>query len=158
MQIKRVYLCIAATLVLALSGRAAMAGAPSASARAVAALRQQWCDDLKLKKIDESMRLYADDAVFFNPGGDHVDGKAAIRGLYTTITQTYDSDIHLLSRSTEISGRLAYDSGDFQETLRTRATGANVNSAGSYLMVLRRGRNGRWRIVQQMWAGSPPHP
>jgi len=158
MQIRRVFLCIPAALSLLFSGHAAMAGTLSASARAVADLRQQWCDDLKLKKIDESMRLYADDAVFFNPGGDHVDGKVAIKALYQTITQTYDSNIRLLSKSTEISGRLAYDSGDFQETLRTRATGDSVNSAGSYLMVLRHGSDGRWRIVQQMWAGSPPHP
>jgi uncharacterized protein (TIGR02246 family) len=131
---------------------------PHAHADAIADLRQAWCDDLKLKNIDASMRLYADDAVFFNPGGDHVDGKAAIRALFAGMTQAFDSDIRLLSRSTAISGPLAYDSGEFQETMTRRADGRSQPLNGSYLMVLRRGKDGHWRIIQQMWTGAPPQP
>lgn len=158
MQTRHILAHLATPALLACMLLQAHAGAPAASAGAIAELRQAWCDDLKLKKIDASMRLYTDDAMFFNPGGDHVDGKAAIRALFAGMMQAYDSDIRLLSRSTAISGHLAYDGGEFQETMTRRADGRAQPLHGSYLMVLRRGRDGHWRIVQQMWTGAPPQP
>jgi uncharacterized protein (TIGR02246 family) len=119
-------------------------------------LRDQWGRALHDKQIDQALNLYTDDAIFFLPQGGHVDGAAAIRNLFTTITQTFDSDIHFQSKAVAVSGNLATDAGDFEETLVTRATGAKIESRGSYLMVLRRGMDGKWKIAQQMWTGTPP--
>jgi len=69
---------------------------------------------------------------------------------------TFNSDLTLHSQNLETSGDLAYDSGDFQETLTTIATGAKVTSKGSYIIIYRRQPRGDWQIVQQVWTGTPP--
>jgi ketosteroid isomerase-like protein len=68
---------------------------------------------------------------------------------------TFNSDLTLHSQNLETSGDLAYDSGDFQETLTTIATGAKANAKGSYIIIFRHQPNGSWQIVQQVWTGTP---
>jgi ketosteroid isomerase-like protein len=117
-----------------------------------AALREQWVHNLHEKKIDACVAQYAPDADFFDPSGA-VHSSDGLRQLFTTVTQTYDSDLHFTSSHTETSGDLAYDSGSWQETLVTRATGKSQNASGSYLTVYRRS-HGQWLIVQQMWIAT----
>ena len=69
---------------------------------------------------------------------------------------TFTSDLTLHSQNLESSGDLAYDSGDFQETLTTIATGAKLTSKASYVMIFKRQPTGSWQIVQQVWTGTPP--
>jgi ketosteroid isomerase-like protein len=66
------------------------------------------------------------------------------------------SDLTLHNQNLEISCDLAYDSGDFQETLTTIATGARITSKGSYIIIFKHQPNGGWQIVQQVWTGIPP--
>jgi hypothetical protein len=51
---------------------------------------------------------------------------------------------------------LAYDSGDFKETLTTIATGGKITAKGSYIIIFKRQPNGSWQIVQHVWTGVPP--
>jgi ketosteroid isomerase-like protein len=128
----------------------------AAARQAIAALRENWAKDLHDKRIEPAMDLYADKAVFYSPGADRADGKPRIRELFLKVTKTYDSDIQLHSLETGLSGPLAYDSGDYEETLTVRSSGAVNHVRGSYLMVLRRGADGRWRIQQHMWTFVAP--
>src|SRR6267378_3027239 len=83
-------------------------------------------------------------------------GTAALRTLFQTIMATFNSDLTLHSQNLETSGDLAYDSGDFQETLTTIATGAKITAKGSYIIIFKRQPNGSWQIVQHAWTGTPP--
>lgn len=116
-------------------------------------LRQEWARDLHEKRLKASTALYAPDAVFIQPDGARVKGSAAIRRLYEKVTSTFDSSLNFSSERVEISGDLAYDSGTYTETLVTRATHKSMLSKGSYLTIYRRGKDGNWRIAEQMWAG-----
>jgi len=49
---------------------------------------------------------------------------------------------------------MGYDSGTYHEALVLRASGKPQWSTGSYLTIYRRGRDGRWLIVEQIWAGA----
>jgi ketosteroid isomerase-like protein len=69
---------------------------------------------------------------------------------------TFNSDLTLNSLNLETSGDLAYDSGDFQETLTTIATGARLTSKGSYIIIFKRQPNGSWQIIQHVWTGTAP--
>jgi uncharacterized protein (TIGR02246 family) len=122
---------------------------------ALAALRQGWATDLRDKRLDASLERYADDAVFYNPDGSNATGKAQIRLLFEQVMRTYDSDLRFHSRAIAVSGALAYDSGDYEETLTPRDGGPVQHPHGNYLMVLRRGSDGRWRIERQMWTTAP---
>ena len=122
----------------------------------LAKLREAWIQDLRTKQLEPILKFYAPDAVFLQPNGDRVSGSAALRTLFQTIMSTFTSDLALHSQNLETSGDLAYDSGDFQETLTTIASGAKITSKGSYIIIYKRQPNGRWQIVQQVWTGTPP--
>ena len=123
---------------------------------AIAQIREAFVQNLRNKQLDPILKLYAADAVFFQPTGERITGQAALRSLFTNVMSTFDSDLTLHSQNTETSGVLAYDSGDFQETLTTRSTGAKITSKGSYLMIFKREPGGAWQIVQHAWTGTPP--
>jgi ketosteroid isomerase-like protein len=143
-----------ATILSATFSRAA---APQASTIvALARIREAWVQDLRNKQLEPILKFYAPDAVFLLPSGERITGSAALRTLFQNIMATFDSDLTLHSQNLETSGDLAYDSGDFQETLTTIATGAKVTSKGSYIIIFKRQPNGSWQIVQHAWTGTPP--
>ena len=121
-----------------------------------AKMREAWAQDLRTKQLEPILKFYAPDAVFLQPNGERITGSAALRSLFQTIMATFNSDLTLHSQNLETSGALAYDSGDFQETLTTIATGAKITSKGSYIIIFKRQPNGSWQIVQHVWTGTPP--
>jgi ketosteroid isomerase-like protein len=133
------------------------AAAPQASTVVtLAKIREAWVYDLRTKQLEPILKFYAPDAVFLQPNGERITGSAALRNLFQTIMATFHSDLTLHSQNLEKSGDLAYDSGDFQETLTTIATGAKITSKGSYIIIFKRQPNGSWQIVQQVFTGTPP--
>ena len=133
------------------------ASAPQASTIvALARIREAWVQDLRTKQLEPILKFYAPDAVFLQPTGERITGSAALRTLFQNIMATFNSDLALKSQNLETSGDLAYDSGDFQETLTTIATGAKITSKGSYVIIFKRQPNGSWQIVQHVWTGTPP--
>ena len=134
-----------------------LSAAPQASTIVtLAKIREAWVQDLRNKQLEPILKFYAPDAVFLQPNGERITGSAALRNLFQTIMATFHSDLTLHSQNLETSGDLAYDSGDFQETLTTIATGAKITSKGSYIIIFKRQPNGSWQIVQQVWTGTPP--
>ena len=136
---------------------AAATAAPQASTLVtLTKIREAWVQDLRTKQLEPILKFYAPDAVFLQPTGERITGSAALRTLFQTIMATFNSDLTLHSQNLETSGDLAYDSGDFQETLITIATGAKITSKGSYIVIFKRQPNGSWQIVQHVWTGTPP--
>lgn len=118
-------------------------------------LREEWARNLKEKRVEASVAEYSPDAEFLEPDGQRVKGAEALRQLFETVTMTLDSDLTFTPLRLESSGDLTYDSGTYRETLVTRATGKKQESEGSYLTVYRRGNDGTWLIVEQVWTGGP---
>jgi ketosteroid isomerase-like protein len=151
----------AAIALLAFAAILALAFSPTAAPQAstivtLAKIREAWVLDLRAKQLEPILKLYAPDAVFLQPNGERITGSAALRTLFQTIMATFNSDLILHSQNLETSGDLAYDSGDFQETLTTIATGAKITAKGSYIIIFKRQPNGSWQIVQHVWTGTPP--
>jgi uncharacterized protein (TIGR02246 family) len=119
----------------------------------VAGISEQWAKEWSAGNIDALMALYAEDAVFLTATGSRTTGRAAIRELFEKALAASTSDLHVQSNVTEQSGQLAYDSGQYEETMTTTTTTGGVKRSGSgnYLVVLRRDRRKQWRIVQHMW-------
>ena len=127
-----------ATIFSTASPPAATAAPQTSTVAAIAKIRDAWVQDLRTKQLEPILKFYASDAVFLQPNGDRITGSAALRALFQNIMATFNSDLTLHSQNLETSGDLAYDSGDFQETLTTIATGAKINSKGCYIMILKR--------------------
>ncbi|HEY2108549.1 MAG TPA: DUF4440 domain-containing protein [Candidatus Acidoferrales bacterium] len=123
---------------------------------ALAEIRDAWVRDLHDKKLEPILKFYAPDAAFLQPNGDRITGTAALRNLFQGIMASFDSNLTLHSLSLETSGDLAYDSGEFVESLTNIASGAKISSKGSYIIIYKRQAAGSWQIVQHVWTGTPP--
>ena len=133
------------------------AGAPKDSTlENLVKLREAWVQDLRTKQLEPILKFYAADAAFLQPTGERITGPAALRTLFQTIMATFNSDLTLHSLNLESSGDLAYDSGEFQETLTAIANGAKIAATGSYIIIYKRQADGSWLIVQHVWTGTPP--
>ncbi len=134
----------------------ATAGAQSSTIETLAKMRETWVQDLRTKQLEPILKSYAPDAAFLQPNGERITSPAALRTLFQTIMATFDSNLTFHSQNLEASGDLAYDSGDFQESLTNIATGAKIASKGSYIIIFKRQSDGSWRIAQQVFTGAPP--
>jgi ketosteroid isomerase-like protein len=152
---RRAALALLAVAILA-SILPATAASQSSTLVTVAKIREAWVQNLRSKELEPILKSYAPDAVFLQPSGERISGSAALRTLFQNIMATFDSDLTLHSQNLEASGDLAYDSGDFQESLTAVATGAKITSKGSYIIIFKRQPDGSWRIVQQVFTGVPP--
>jgi len=129
-------------------------------------LRTEWANNLRDKKVDACVAEYAPDGEFVQPDGTTIQGGAAIRKLYESITATFDGDLVFDSKQLESIGDDATDSGSHREVLTTRATGKRQFYTGGYKTVYRRNQDGRWLIVKMTWIGTgdpipldfDPHP
>jgi uncharacterized protein (TIGR02246 family) len=99
--------------------------------------------------------LYAPDAVFLTGTGDRISGRAAIRALFKSAMAAHTSDLTPRSLVTEVSGNLAYDSGEYSETITPASGVASSELKGNYLIVFKRQRNGKWLIIEHMWTDKP---
>jgi uncharacterized protein (TIGR02246 family) len=114
-------------------------------------IREQWVRDLHAKQLDEIMMFYAPDASFLTGNGMRFTGLDAIRGLFKNVMGAVTSNLTLNSVLIESSGDLAYDSGDYKETLVPASGGPSQEYKGSYVIVFKRQADGRWLIVQHVW-------
>lgn len=152
-----------ATSTIPVSGRTAGSsslGVQSArlspAAIQVARVRDQWAQLLNAKQLGPLMALYAPDAVFLQPSGERINGAPSIRALTQKIWNTLTPNISMHGVTTKVSCDMAYDEGDFRETLTSVSGGAKQQTQGQYLMVFKRDTHGRWLIVEQVWTGAEP--
>ena len=132
------------------------AAAPGKTTEELAKIREQWVNRFSAKQLDPVMELYAPDAVFLTGGGQRITGAPAIRQLIKGAMDTVTVDLRLQSVKIEDSGKLAYDSGDYTETMTLIATGKKYPTRGSYLMIFKRQPDGKWRILEHAWTGKEP--
>ena len=133
---------------------AASSDSSEATAR-IAEARDSWLAAFKSKDVGAAVGFYASDAAFLQPSGDRVEGIEAIRELYRKVASTFDTNLVMRSRNLEVSAGLAYDSGEYEETLTNRSTGEKQHFRGQYLMIFRLSSNGQWKIIQHAWTVAP---
>jgi uncharacterized protein (TIGR02246 family) len=144
------------TLALILLGISTATPSSPSIADEIARVRSQWADDLRNKRLEEITALYAPDAAFLSGDVGRVTGRPAIHELCKKVMAAVTSNMVMHSVRTEHSGDIAFDSGDYEETMTKASDGTSQNSKGSYLMVLKRQPDGKWLIVEQMWIDSTP--
>src|SRR5262245_7432382 len=138
-----------------LTGAMAVTSSSSDASHQAAEARDSWLAAFKSKDVGAAVGFYASDAVFLQPSGERIEGNEAIRELYKKVVNTFDTDLVLRSRNLEVSANLAYDSGEYEETLTNRATGQKQHFRGQYVMIFRLGSDGHWKIIQRAWTVAP---
>jgi uncharacterized protein (TIGR02246 family) len=130
---------------------------PVAQARAVAVGIVEADNASALERVLEH---YAPDAMLLPPNEPPVQGHAAIRPRYEGLFAAYRPEIVARVDEVCVSGALAFVRGHNGGRLVSRSGGADRALDDAYLMMLRRGADGRWRISHLMWhraggAGGP---
>ena len=133
----------------------AVSSISSEASRRVMQVRDNWLAAFKSKDVGTAVGFYASDAAFLQPSGDRIEGIEAIRELYQKVVSTFDTDLVLRSRNLEVSTNLAYDSGEYEETLTNRTTGQKQHFRGQYVMIFRLTSDGHWKIIHHVWTVAP---
>jgi uncharacterized protein (TIGR02246 family) len=136
-----------------------MASAPPAQARRpspadeskeAAKVKDRLVEAVRSKRLDDIAQLFSPEGSFLTRTTGRVTGRPAIRGLFEKVLGAFTSDITMTSVRVERSGDLAYDTGDFEETVTSTSDATKkYNVRGNYLLVLKRER-GSWLIVEQV--------
>src|SRR5882762_3918758 len=137
---------------------------PSDSAKEIAAIREQWVSNWNAQKLEPILKLYAQDAVFLPSTGQRIEGREAIGNYLKQLMDPRAVNLSVKSVVADDSGKLAFDSGNFQYTLKgggttvmgnttimgntTMMAGRSREVKGSYLIVFKRGSDGKWLIEQ----------
>ena len=69
---------------------------------------------------------------------------------------TFTSEITFQSLGSDHSGDLAYDSGEYRESLTKLSDGTQADVEGNYVMIFKRQPDGAWLIAEQMWSLVTP--
>jgi ketosteroid isomerase-like protein len=99
------------------------------------------------RMVDE---FYHEDARLMPPDRPTVEGLEAIRTFWREVPDVGLIELELRCRHVAGSGELAYEGGDFTRTIRPRH-GHPFNDVGKYLVIYRRGEDGRFRAEVEMF-------
>jgi uncharacterized protein (TIGR02246 family) len=98
--------------------------------------------------------LYTDDAALLPPGGERVDGRAAIETFWQGAIDGGLTNLTLRVVEVEAKGDIAYEVG----ALSLQAPGEDgqpVTVEGKYIVVWQKGADGAWRLHRDIWNMSP---
>lgn len=123
-----------------------------------ARIGERWAKLWSEKQLDSLIEMYAPDAVFLTGQGARITGRPAIRALFKTAFDQINPQLSVHNLSAEQADSLAYESGEYTETLTPVAGGPGRNGKGNYVIILRRGGDGKWMIIQHVWNDVPVTP
>jgi uncharacterized protein (TIGR02246 family) len=123
------------------------------------ALRDQYASMYNSGDVSGLGNLYTDDAVVMNNNQPAANGKEAILAAAQALVGQFTVNISIMPAKTEIVGDLAYEHGTFTMSLTPKAGGgAAMQENGNYLVILKRGPDGAWKLHREIGNSSQPPP
>jgi uncharacterized protein (TIGR02246 family) len=120
------------------------------SAKALAALDKEWSDAAAAKNADKVASYYAEDAVVYPPNEPVLNGRAAARKAWGDMLAMPEFKMSWKTESAGVNGNLGYTAGTFEDSYKG-ADGKTVSEKGKYLCVWRKGADGKWQAIHDMW-------
>jgi len=140
-------------------------GAPEAAEAATAhpavkeldRTRNDYVEAWKAADAGRITGLYTDDGVVMVPDRPPVVGRPAIADHFEGFFTQFDAlDFQLASSEIVVTGDWAFDRGTYRWTTKPKKGGAPRNEGGTYLVILRRESDGRWRVARDMATRGTP--
>lgn len=120
------------------------------------ALRDQYAAMYNSGDVSAIGNLYTDDAVVMNNQQPAASGKPAIQQSAEALVQQFTVNISISPADTQIAGDLAYEHGSFTMSLTPKAGGAAMQNTGNYIVVLKRGADGSWKLHREIGNSNQP--
>jgi uncharacterized protein (TIGR02246 family) len=137
------------------TAKTAMPADDNASKDAIAKLRSAWQDGSNKKDAAGVAALYTDDAALVGTGVPYASGRSEIQ---TRLGQMFGASAAgtIVSKETMVSGNLAFDEGTYTQTV-TPPKGKPMTVNGHYLVTLKKGADGSWKIYRHLSVDSAPN-
>jgi|HubBroStandDraft_6_1064221.scaffolds.fasta_scaffold06459_5 ketosteroid isomerase-like protein len=117
-------------------------------ASAIKRIRETWVQEFNAGHADKVAALYADEAVLMRRNGSLHNRDSIQADLQRSITTAEARNYIIQSLHSESSGDLGYDTGMYNEDVRSHV------AEGNYLIVLKR-IDGEWKIVAHAAVPNP---
>jgi ketosteroid isomerase-like protein len=117
-------------------------------ASAIKRIRETWVQEFNAGHADKVAALYADEAVLMRRSGSLHNRESIQADLQRSITAAQAQNYIVQSLHSESSGDLGYDTGMYNEDVRSHV------AEGNYLIVLKR-IDGEWKIVVHAAVPNP---
>ena len=124
---------------------------------AILATDKPWQEAIAARDVERSVSFWAGDAVVMAPGQASLAGKDAIRGFVTQAFKAPGFGLRWETTSVDVAphGDLAYALAKTTTTV-VGPDGKPVSLRGKAATVWRKGPDGRWRCVLDVWNDDPP--
>jgi ketosteroid isomerase-like protein len=143
---------VAAVLFSAImSGMAASAsGDMSAEAKGLAKLDDDWSVAAATRDAKSVASFYAEDGIAYPPNQPTAIGRAEAEKVWAAYFSDPTYRISWKTTHAEVTGTLGYTTGIYEDSFKG-PDGKTINGNGRYLCVWRKGSDGTWKVVHDMW-------
>jgi ketosteroid isomerase-like protein len=99
-------------------------------------------------------QLFTDDIVAFPPNENKVAGRENVQSMWKGWIDAGLTDLTLEALQVEESGNLAYEEGTYSIKI-PGSDGKTTSEAGKYVVVWKKGDDGKWRMHRDIWNANP---
>lgn len=148
---------VAGVLVsLAVAGTAAAQTAQS-GAPEVVKVRSAYAAAVNAGDAKAIAALYAEDGVEMPPNEAMMKGRAAVEKYQASFLTAFSVKLSLTGIESMAAGDMAHDVGTYSQTITPKQGGGKpMTDRGKYVVLLRRGSDGQWRVKYAIYNSDLP--
>jgi ketosteroid isomerase-like protein len=150
---KRNSVALAAILIAIVSlaaARMCFAAGEDKNTKALIAVDDDWSNAAVAKDVDRVASFYAQDAVAFPPDEPIAVGHAAARKVWANAFADPSYQISWKPTSAGVEKNTGWTAGTFQDSSKG-SDGKTVAKNGKYVVVWRKGADGKWKAIRDIW-------
>ncbi len=134
------------------SGSSAIAADMDAQAKVLAKLDDEWSAAAAKKDVDLVVSYYAEDAIAYPPNEPAAMGRVAARKVWAAFLTdpTFTISWKTVHAEVSTSGELGYTAGTYEDSFKG-PDGKLVSEKGKYLCTWKKGKDGKWKAIHDMW-------
>ena len=119
-------------------------------ARELAKLDDAWSAAAVKKDVDLIASYYADDAIAYPPNEPAAIGRAAARKVWAAYFAEPTFELSWKTLHAEVNGDIGFTAGTYKDSFKG-SDGKVVVETGKYLCVWKKGKDGKWKAIHDMW-------
>ena len=141
---------VACACALALSGRLAFGATDDANVKVLVALDAEWSKAAGTRNVDRVAAFYADDAVAYPPNEAVSVGRAEARQVWARYFADPTYQISWKTTAAGVEKALGWTAGTYEDSVKG-PDGKSVVTTGKYVCVWRKGADGKWKAILDIW-------
>ena len=135
---------------LVVASSVAYAAGEDRNAKALMAVDSDWSKAAVARNVDAVASFYAEDGVVYPPNEPIAVGRAAARKLWATYFADPTFQISWKTTSAGVANRTGWTVGTYQDSYKG-PDGRTIMENGKYVTVWRKGTDGAWKAIHDIW-------